>query len=261
MSDGLTLTYQALRRILGVYAGWGGDDGKWSSEQKLTAQDVFRDGMRRAYYPVDMRGKAVRWSFLTPSRELVTVADQSDYDMPDDFGGIIGPLSYSSADSGTYPVQLVSETTVRNRRQFSSDGTSGAPELVAVEQTSPGVALGTRYRLLLWPTPNDTYTLSYRCVVSPQPAGPDSLVPPGGPRMSGLLKAAILAEYESRFNDGQSQWLQIFNAELATAIAQDAAHDPEHVYPDVQSHRDSAWTTGQPAVRWRPGQVRFSLDD
>lgn len=261
MADELTLSYKALRRILGTYAGWGGDEGKWSPEQKVVCDDVFREGMRRAYYPMDSRGRAVTWPFLTPTRQLVTTADQADYDMPEDFGGILGPLIYSADDNGTLPVQVVSDAMIRSRRQYSSDGTSGAPEMASLEQTSPTGAAGTRYRLSLWPTPNTAYTLSFRCIVIPQPLGAANLVPPGGPRMSGVLKTAVLAEYEARFNDGQSQWQVLFQQELASAIAQDASLEPERISPDPSSYRDSAWTTGGPVLRWRPGQVRFSLDD
>lgn len=229
----LELDYNTLRRQLGIMAGWGGDAGAWGDEKSITADEIISDGFKRAFYAIDPRnGTAVQWSFVTPSRILHTAANQKDYDLPADFGGLVGKITFSDSDNGVMPIEICSANEISKRRQLDGSSNTGKPIYAASDQQLPTQLAGTRYRLMLWPTPDADYTLAYQSIYNPAPLSEANPHPPGGPMFSNLLKAAIFAEFEARFNDGQTTWAQQFTTALVAAVAHEGAMDPDTIpYP------------------------------
>lgn len=250
------LDYHALRRAVGTYLGWGASASSWSSEQALQVNDIIDAGVRRAFYATDPRnGRAIRWHFLTPMRQLATVANQKDYDLDLDIEAIIGPMTYTSASLGTYPVETVPEAVIRRKRQFDAADYTGRPMYVATEQLPSDGITTTRYKLLLWPTPDDVYQLNFTAAIRQVPLSERFPTPPGGERFSGVIRAAVLAEAELAFNDGQNAKMAEFQRELGVAAAHEAALDPDHIYESPETADEIAWQTT--ARRRVPNQVTF----
>ncbi|MBK7363155.1 MAG: hypothetical protein IPJ01_12770 [Micavibrio sp.] len=242
MPDDLMLDYNALRSQLGVFAGWGADPSRWNEDKSAIADQVLADGLRNALYPIDAKGQAVRWSFLMPTRQLATATGIGDYDLPDDFSSLDGSITYDTTDVGSSQIEIVSSYEIAQKRQYQISSVSGRPNIAAVDMLPAVPGRGTRYRLQLWPTPDATYLLSYTSAITPKPLGLTNHIPPGGPAFAAVLRAAVFAEFESRFNDGAMQWQQRFREALLAAIAHDAELAPEKIVPSSNIMARRVWS-------------------
>ena len=86
--------FAELQKITGDYLNWGRSGWDTATTERL--DEVIKSAYRRylAGRPLDGDDKGHDWTWLTPIRSLTTVADQGDYDLPDDFGAILGPLTW-----------------------------------------------------------------------------------------------------------------------------------------------------------------------
>lgn len=93
------------------------------------------------------------------------IAVDGDYELPDDFGAIIGDLTYETATAFP-PIKVVGETKIRQLRQDSGMNRLDRPRVAAIraksQQTAATPDKGTRWELMLWPIPTSTYTLEYQ---------------------------------------------------------------------------------------------------
>ena len=114
-----------------------------------------------------------------------------------------GTLTHASADSTMYPsIRLVGEHMIRQLLQRQES--SARPDSAATRVKAKGDNTSTRYELMLWPTPDAEYRISFRYRVNPDTSGAnslpalvDSLDLHGGDRYSELyLEAAFLAADE-----------------------------------------------------------------
>jgi len=90
-----------------------------------------------------------------------------NWTLPDDFGALIGDLTYETRT--TFPtLKQVSESKIRSLRQNTSLNQFDRPRSFAVRAKTQhtSTTAGTRWEIMFWPEPDTTYTFDYRYWVS-----------------------------------------------------------------------------------------------
>lgn len=225
----LSLAYSDLAREVGRYLGYGPTSGNWSSDEAQEINDVIASGLRQFYDPpaISAGMRPHKWRFLRPSTTLAIVANDSDYDLPDNFGWMLGDLTFGSSDNIIQPaVKLIGEGQIRMLQQ-GNIVTSGPPKYAAVRpKTTTGVT-GQRFELLIWPTPDATYTLSYQYRALLNKIDASNPYPYGGQIHGETILASCLAVAEDRHEDAQAEKRQRFMERLSASIEQDSQLDQE----------------------------------
>ena len=165
----LTSRGQLLKRI-GVHIGAGPNSKVWTASQNAKIKEIYKEGMRLACNPPPIPGMKYphQWGWLTPLASITTVANTSTYELPADFAYMDGPLTLAPSDYMLYPpIEILGEFQVRNLLQESQ--ASSRPCKAAIRVKAPlDDNDATRYELLLWPLPDDVYTLQYRYRINPE---------------------------------------------------------------------------------------------
>jgi hypothetical protein len=220
----LTATYQSLMADIGQWMGYGRSG--WDSDTEETLETILRDGLSQFYWPPPIdRGTAHSWTFLRPLTTLATVVGQEDYDLPTDFGGLIGRIYFSSTDNIWLPVSDIGTGQILNLR--AQDISSGPPRYAAVIPQSTTGASPLRWTLALSPEPDAIYTLQYRYQVTPDTIDDGRVYHVGNAIHSRTLLQSCLAMAELRFRDGEQQQQQAFLTALAASIAHDRKLSPQ----------------------------------
>ena len=92
------------------------------------------------------------------------IATVADYNMPDDFGGIDGDLTYPPS-TASRAVVVVSESAIRTLRQNSPK--TGNPTHAAIRPKSTDGSNVQGFEIVFWPTPNADAQLSYKYYIAP----------------------------------------------------------------------------------------------
>lgn len=247
-SDGATLPSVLtleLQAEVGYYLGWGRTTTDWSVAQTADVEACVKAGIRQFYDPpaVPIYGSH-RWSFLRPVTTLSTVAADGDYDLPETFGSLDGVITYAE-DEGVdrqEVVRLTGEARIRALRQESS--TSGKPTLAAVRAKTATGLTWQRYELLLWPTPDAVYVLTYRYRILPSTIGGDAYPMGSGVHLETII-ASCLAAAEDRINDARGIKYQYFMERLQASIAADLEQQPDSLgYNGNAGSRSVRWSRG-----------------
>lgn len=194
-----------LSRMVGRHIGAGPNPAAWSHGQEQMIAEALRRAKRKVYNPPLVMGERYPhdWSFLRPIGTIQTVAGQHAYDLPADFAQMYGQLTHATQGSTLYPaINFIGEHIIRQLLQRQE--TTARPDRAAVRVKPKGDNTPTRYELLLWPVPDDSYTIDFRYRVNPDtseadslPALVDSMDLHGGDRYSEMfLEAAFLAADE-----------------------------------------------------------------
>jgi len=186
-------SYDYLCREVAPVLGYERNSDLWTHEQAGIIDSVVQRGVRAFYAPPALPGDKMshEWSFLRPVRTLVTVADTSEYTMPSDFADLVGPLTFAADQSILYePIELVSHFQIRQRQTESTS--TGRPTLAALY---PSETAGT-WKLALWITPDDAYTIYYRSRIVPVDLSASNTTPYGGKEHAQTILEACLAEAE-----------------------------------------------------------------
>ena len=138
-----------------------------------------------------------------------------NYALPDDFGGLIGDMTYDY-NNAIHTVTVTGEGEIRRLRQFNNR--RGAAEYVA---SRPLLSDGTgiqKHELLVFPTPEILKTLIYKYRCLPQKLSPGQ-VPLGGMQHA----ETILAACEAAAGEivGKPEYQAKFAERLATSVAID----------------------------------------
>lgn len=191
----LALNRETLLQRVGDHTFDKPNRGSWSHDEKVRLEQIVMDGLRKFYYPMVLPNEREmhRWSFLYPSQTLKLAASTYTHDLPDDFGSMMGPLHYAPGSSVLYPaVEEVSESQIEQLRQ-AGDFT-GRTKYYALRPTLHGEFKGTRYEVLLYPVPDQAYTLHYRYETNPRFLVEESEHPLGGqPHAQTTLESCLFA--------------------------------------------------------------------
>lgn len=154
------------------------------------------------------------------SGDTFSIASDSDYNMPDDFGGIDGEMYYDDNSSYRPELEQRNPQQILDRRQAVSV-TTGSPRLFAIHPRTFSGATGQRYEIMLWPEPDSSYTLLWRGMANPDILTAINKYGLGGMPHSQTLKESCLAAAELRLNDEMGVHQQAFMRSLQTSISFD----------------------------------------
>jgi len=228
----LSLSLTGIRKEVGWL--WLGDrtSANWSSDETDQIDEMIHAGLRQFYHPPPLPGQGLahQWSFLEPTTTLATVAAQSDYTLPASFGGMIGPLTYAAADNRWHPIEITNEHRIRILRQRDFNTLASHPIASALRARTSDGSDGQRFELLLWPTPDKVYTLSYRYHALQSKLTVSNPWPLGGEIHSETILESCLAITEQRLENNAGVHTQKFAERLAASISHDLqSNAPEYM--------------------------------
>ena len=182
-----------------------GDYTALNMQQRDTVDRLINTGLRRFYNPMLLDGETSphEWSFLSPTATLSLSASTASYDLPDGFGGLLGPFFWSGT-TGKSPIQTLNDAEFMRRRSVDSAAT-GTPTIAmitpkATSGDSPDETpnVPTIFQATFYPTPSASGTLTYRYYAL-QNSVSATVAPPGGMQHADTIiavcKAAAAEEY------------------------------------------------------------------
>jgi hypothetical protein len=170
------------------------------------------------------------------SGTLITVADteldvdagtsyelvQGTYQLPDDFGSLIGDLSYRASQSNFFTtIRQRSEPMLRNFR--AGYPATGTPQFYAIAPTEQPASTTTGQRWTIsFDVPTDArYAIGYRYSRLPEMIDTANQYPLGGMRMAEVYKDAVLAAAEKTLINERGVHYAAFLESLKAAIELD----------------------------------------
>lgn len=203
----LNLTTAELRKEVMRVLGYGLSYQGLSAGPQDDVDRCIKRGLARFYAPEPIRGETVphQWSFLVPRATLTTEADEDEYQLPENFGGMIDPFTWES-NSTKCPIRVVSDEHLRRLAQAGSavagvpTHASIGPESSADDSPDATPDIPTRWVVRLWPVPDDEYDLTYRYYVV-QDVVTSSIAPPGGGLHGETIIASCLSVAEEILNN------------------------------------------------------------
>jgi hypothetical protein len=221
----LSLQLSDLASEIGNYLGFGRTATSWTGwnaanpyvPQSITvatvtvgAQDtqlgqimaVVSSGCRQFYYPplTDDMKVSYKWGFLTPERQINIIAGQTTYDLPDDYAGMEGEMTFQSTDSTWITVKRVGQGLVYRALQ-QQEGITLKPTMCAVIPKQSDGASGQRYQVIFAPIPDNSYTLNYKSNILPNALSYSNPFPYGGMTHADTIRESCLAVAERDYND------------------------------------------------------------
>ncbi len=216
----LSITYAELIAEVAAFLGYGSDSAAWDAPQLAECDRYVQAGYRRFLYPPSVEGAedAYPWSFLSPTTTIATVASTQTQDLPADLGRVLGGFFY---DTAQFKASIVQVTETRYQELLGRTAGTGGPRVACVRHKAKTPALGQRFEVSWWPSPDAAYTLSYRYEAFGGKLSADNPYPLGGMRHGELLVQSCLAVAESRANDERGHHTEEFARLLRAAIVQD----------------------------------------
>lgn len=142
------------------------------------------------------------------------ITADGNYRLPDNFGGLDGPLTFTTDDYGC-AMNITSESRIRLLRNTSEY--TGQPNVAATRPLTTDQTTGQRWDLMLYPTPDAVYSLYGRMIVLPNTLG-SAEYPYGGEHHANTMLQACLATAEERENGGRgpqyAAWISALNASI-----------------------------------------------
>jgi len=216
----LSVGFPDLQKEVGFLIGYGRTPEKWGATKEAEIDGVVQSGVRRVYYPPAVNADTLgyEWSWLRPTETLDITSDEGDYDLPDDFGRLVGAIHYP-ADEHRDSIVIVSVGKLLAMRANSDR--SGAPSFAAIRYKASTGAAGQRQEILFYPEPDADWTLSYEYEAYSGALSDDFPYPLGGMQLAELYIESCLAVAEQRINDESGKHTQQYQALLLDAIARD----------------------------------------
>lgn len=196
--------------------------------------EAIDSGLRQVYWPALVLGEtsAHEWSWMRPTMTFTTSADYGTYQLPSDFGGIEGDITFA-ADQAFRVIQIRGENYIRQLQQGNT--ASGIPKYGAVRALRSGLS-GQRYELLLWPTPGSAHDLTFRYNINPDALAAVNDYALGGPALAETILQSCRAAADRIFNDNVGDEYRMFIERLKASVSLDRrmlaperlgfAHDP-----------------------------------
>ncbi len=220
--------------VAGVVTLAGGTWPTWAAAGELNIAGIT--------YTITSRDSGTQ---LTLDDLTVAVAAGATYqlvqpyiDLPADFGGLLGPITFQPGANNLYqPLIVVGEYEIRRRRQPTDR--FGRPEYAATRIKTTGSTIGQRTvagstgqrsQLCLWPIPDALYPLTFRMRIEINALNTTNVYPVGGPSHSETIKEACLAAAELGLNNT----IGVHEATYQRLLAESVTHDsglmtPEHL--------------------------------
>ena len=146
-----------------------------------------------------------------------------DYTLEDDFGHILGPITFAEADDADQPAQQVSWQHIMTLRQRDAQSPAGSnPTLFAIRPKANDPTVGTRKVLMFWPGISQSATAYFRYRVRPGVLTTTNKYPWGASDHSALFRASVEAVCELDDHGQKGGYWEAFLTQLAASAALDA---------------------------------------
>ncbi len=200
--------------------GFGRTLSSASADAQAAVAAIINQGLRTFY-------GAYAWSFLRPVAAFDTVTSVDTYDLPDDFGMLLGAPTVHVSNSCYRPLADVTETKIR-AQQAAAPSVTGFPTQWATKwKGMPGVA-GQKQEALLWPLPDNVYSIKFAYRVLPDAPLTGAPYLYGGALHSEAILASCLAVGERRLDGNRTTHQMAYQAALAASMNLDAAAAPKN---------------------------------
>lgn len=228
-SDTLHIDYFYLQRQVSKYLYLNYNPAVLDDEQAEEVDEVINLGLMQYYFPPVLPPEiavgtslAHEWSFMRPSWDFETVADQRRYSLPADWERPISDLCYINTDANFYkPIKFTSAARLR-AIQYQTDYTTN-PEYAAIEMDSQSGVEPQTQVLVLHPTPDNVYALSCQYQAVARKLTSDQPYPLGGQLHGQGILASVMASAEYHKNHAHGPMYQDFLQKLASAVLRDQA--------------------------------------
>ncbi len=216
----LLIDYATLRREIGRFLGIGRDPTAWTADNISDVSDILRAGLRSFYWPPPLQQGAMRhaWSFLFTKGTISATANVADYDLPADCTGIIrGAVT----QLGVVAIKAIAIPEDEIRALRSNASLTGSVRYFAVLPKTFTGTTGTRYEIMLYPTPVGSVTLEYSYSFEPVELDIANLYHAGGAEHSEAVLEACLAAAEKTLNDERGIHRALFMDCLSACVQLD----------------------------------------
>lgn len=228
----LSINLTQLRKEVGWHYLGERDSSNWSTDELAQIDEIINSGLRQFYHPPPSQGERLshKWSFMEPVTTLTTVAGTHTYQLSANFGGLIGLMTYSSGDNRWFPIELTGEHRIRILQQRDYGDVRSDPKLCAVRAKTSDGSNGQRFELMLYPTPDAGYTISYRYHALPGKLTTGNPYPLGGEAHAETILESCLAISEMRIDNNAGIHSAAFQQRLAASISYDKVlQSPEYL--------------------------------
>lgn len=215
---GLALDFEDLQNAVGRMLGLPTSTTDWHGDEISDVNAVVQEGYRRFL-------AAHNWSFLRPWTTLSLVDDEWEYDLPDDFGSLVGAFHYDEnvRRGAIIHTSVARIMELRSCRDRSLDPTHAA---IRAKAGTPGAGEGQRFEAVFYPTPNAARTLHYQYNLVPD-ALASGEYPLGGAQHAQTIRAGCLAVAEEFFEDSPlGPRAERYRVELEKSVAIDRRNQP-----------------------------------
>jgi hypothetical protein len=246
----LSLTYNDLAGEVGTFLGWGRGaafgDPAWTNQQQPAIDSCVRSGLRQFYFPPPIEGMEVAydWSFLKPIVTLSLATDQTTLPLPDDFGGVEGRITLSSAQGiQWWPLEFYGVGQIY-QQQSTYPTTTGRPWMTCVEPLKGTTGTqGQRWQLRVWPRPDTAYTIQFQYYINPDYLTGSNPYAYGGAQHVETILESCLAVAEQRLDDAMGVHTMKFKERLLASINMDRKSKPQTLgyNGDRSDLRDRRW--------------------
>lgn len=194
--------------------------GEWNTNllthsQNAQVESLVQRGLKTFYYPP---GQRKCWSFLTPIASLSVSLVQPENDLPADFGGLYGNMTFASAGASYKPLRQITDSELR-ASQISESTTSTTPEYFSIRSKTTDNTSAQLYEAVFFPTPLlGVPTIKYRYKVSPAALSSSATVPYGSDLHAETMRQAMIAHAaEQKENGNQAEEWQKFQQNLVSS--------------------------------------------
>tara|TARA_B100000686_G_C16541127_1_gene837538 strand:- start:176 stop:952 length:777 start_codon:yes stop_codon:yes gene_type:complete len=217
MPSTITVDFTILRREVGRYLGYGREPIDHDPDQVIDVQDVIDSGLRQAYWP----SNGHEWSFLQPTYQFKVDSTQDDFALPPEVVDVNQALTFSKEDNSWNPVEKCDPQRIYYLREANQTTSTGYPLLFAFRPEAHKGLDDQENKLMLWPKPDQEYTLNLPVKIAPMQLTVDRPIPWGGPQFGELLLQSCLAVAELRINNEKGVHSADFQERLVAAVAVD----------------------------------------
>jgi len=158
-----------------------------------------------------------------------TIAADGNYRLPDQYGGLHGPLQYADEDHLNHNIEITGVGNINSLRQRPLQDFSSIRPSVGALLALPTTGLTPqRWDLMLWRTPDEDHTLNLRFKVQQNELTDTNEFPLGGMAHGETLLASCLAYAEQHVNDEVGLHWQNFMQQLVASVSRDRSdHQPD----------------------------------
>lgn len=244
-------TYNWFRREIGSKLMFGADYNTWDHAQIGFVDSIVQSGVMNFYFPPPQeqvrdkesgeedqkdskRRKPYTWSFLNIRGMIEVTENVNTVDLPADFAGPTGDLTLATGE-GRLP--LVGEGQLETLSLKNT--TPGTPEYAAIRPQRADKGGHQKWELLLYPTPDETMSVSYRYTIVPEDLSEQNQYPLGGRQHAETILQSCLAVAEERDTGQQGPAQAKFIERLAASIHLDKRTAPSIVTTWKSSGDDS----------------------